>query len=182
MPKTILKESIRIILFASLISSLGGLALENIKTVFISLMPLVILFPALNDMIGDYGAILSSRFSTMLHKGEVKKQWWTPEVKKMFIQVMFVAIVTAFLSATIALAVSKYYGTAVTILFTLKIFAITVTDVLVLVMLLFFTSIYAGLHYFRKHEDPNNFLIPITTSIADLGNMVLLAILIILFF
>src|SRR3990167_2010559 len=53
-PKTIIKESIKILLFASIISSFGGLALENIKTIFISITPLIILLPILNDMIGDY--------------------------------------------------------------------------------------------------------------------------------
>src|SRR3989338_5827245 len=60
---TIIKESIKILLLASIISSVGGLALEHIKTVFISIMPLIILMPTLNDMIGDYGTIISSRFS-----------------------------------------------------------------------------------------------------------------------
>ena len=43
-------------------------------------------------------------------------------------------------------------------------------------------SIIAGLHFYRKGEDPNNFLIPITTSIADLSNMFILSILVVLFF
>lgn len=180
--KTILKESIRIIIFASIISSLGGLALENIKSIFISLMPLIILLPTLNDMIGDYGTIVSSTFSTMLHKGEVKKKWWTPEVQEMFMQIIIVAGITAFLSATIALAISKYYGAVIDAVFAFKVFFITIIDVMVLVCLLFITSIYAGLYYFNKKEDPNNFLIPITTSIADFGNMIVLTVLIILFF
>ena len=35
-PKTIVKESIKILLFASILSSVGGFALENIKEVFVS--------------------------------------------------------------------------------------------------------------------------------------------------
>src|SRR3989344_7341928 len=50
--KTIIKASIKILLLATIISSIGGFALENIKTAFISIVPLVILLPALNDMIG----------------------------------------------------------------------------------------------------------------------------------
>jgi cation transporter-like permease len=145
-------------------------------------MPLIILLPTLNDMIGDYGTIVSSTFSTMLHKGEVKKKWWTPEVQEMFMQIIIVAGITAFLSATIALAISKYYGAVIDAVFAFKVFFITIIDVMVLVCLLFITSIYAGLYYFNKKEDPNNFLIPITTSIADFGNMIVLTVLIILFF
>jgi len=36
-------------------------------------------------------------------------------------------------------------------------------------------------YYYKNNEDPNNFLIPITTSIADFGNMGILAVLIIIF-
>ena len=46
----------------------------------------------------------------------------------------------------------------------------------------FITAIVAGIYYYKKKEDPNNFLIPITTSVADLGNMVVLVALILLFF
>ncbi len=182
-PKTILKESIMIIIFASLVSSIGGLALEMIKPIFISMMPLVILLPTLNDLVGDYGTIVSSRFSTMLHKGEIKNTYWNNvHVKQLFVQIMIVAFITAVLSAATALCVSYVAGTAVDILFAAKIFVITIVDVIGLVALLFFTSIIAGIYYFKKKEDPNNFLIPITTSVADLGNMVFLALLVMLFF
>ena len=73
-PRTIIRESIRILLLASVISSFGGFALEDIKAIFIPIIPLVILLPTLNDMIGDYGTIVSCRFSTMLHEGKIKKK------------------------------------------------------------------------------------------------------------
>ncbi|MDO8625146.1 MAG: hypothetical protein Q7R47_03615, partial [Candidatus Diapherotrites archaeon] len=44
---TIIKESIKIVILASIISSFGGLALEQVKDVFISVAPLLILLPAL---------------------------------------------------------------------------------------------------------------------------------------
>lgn len=184
-PKTILKESIKIILLASIISSLGGLALEQIKQVFISMIPLVILLPTLNDMVGDYGTIVSSRFSTMLHKGEVKKKvLQNSELKKLFLQITITAFLTAVISAGAALGIAAFSesGRTFTALFAAKVFVITILDVMVLVALLFVTAIVAGLHYYKKKEDPNNFLIPITTSVADLGNMVVLAVLVVLFF
>lgn len=184
-PKTILKEGLKIIILASIISSIGGLALEQIKALFLTMLPLVILLPALNDMVGDYGSIIASRFSTMLHKGEVEKQWWKePQVKALFWQILIIAGITAVLCATIALALSKYTRAPllVTPLFALKIMLITLFDVLILVCVLFIVTVLAGIYIFKKNEDPNNFLIPITTSIADFGNMVVLAGLVLLFF
>ena len=71
-PRTIIRESVKVLLFASLISSFGGFALEHIKVVFASITPLIILLPVLNDMIGDYGIIMSSRLATMLHEKKIK--------------------------------------------------------------------------------------------------------------
>ncbi len=181
--KTIIKESIKILLLASLISSSGGVALEEIKFVFISILPLVILLPVLNDMLGNYGTIISSRFSTMLHEGKIKSNWFAnKEIAKLFVQIVVVALITAILSSVMALLVSKFSSYALTLEIINKIIAITLIDVAIIVSLLFFVSIMSGLYFFKKQEDPNNFLIPITTSIADFANMIGLFVLVLIFF
>lgn len=182
-PKTIIKESIKILLLASVVSALGGFTLEHIKLIFVSIMPLVILLPALNDMIGDYGAIVSSRFSTMLHEGKIKEKWWeNPELKKLAIQIFIIAILTTAFSIMISIAVSSFSGHPVSLETAEKICLIAIIDVVVLVSILFLTSIIAGLYFYKKNEDPNNFLIPIATSIADFGNMIILSVLIVVLF
>ncbi len=182
-PRTIIRESVLILLLASAVSSLGGFALERIKVTFISLMPLVVLLPALNDMIGDYGVIVSSRVSTMLHQGKMRKNWWLDkELRKLFLQILIIALITTVLSVLVAFFASKFSGYSTSIYTTLKIFFIAILDVLIIVNILFFTSLKAGWYLYKKEEDPNNFLIPITTSIADFGNMVLLWVLVRLLF
>ena len=115
--KTIIKESIKILVFASIISSFGGFAIENIKTVFVSIIPLVILLPTLNDMIGDYGTIISSRFSTMLHEGKVgKNPWKDKDVQELFVQIIAVAITMAILSAGAALIISNFSNYSISFL------------------------------------------------------------------
>ncbi len=182
-PKTIIKESIKILLLASIISSLGGLALEHIKGNLVAIIPLIILLPALNDMIGDYGSIVSGKFSTMLYKGEVKNDVFkTLKLKKLFFQIIIIGLITAILSTILALFAAYFTNNQFSSLVILKVFFIAILDTLILVSLLFFTAVFAGLYYFRKKEDPNNFLIPITTAIADFGNMAILALLIVLIF
>ena len=182
-PKTILKEGLKIMLLASFISLSGGLALEHVKTLFISIIPLVILMPTLNDMIGDYGSIVSSRFSTMLFEGKIKKEWYkNEELNTLFVQIIIISQITAILSATVSLIISWFSNYSLDFLTALKIYFIASLDVALLVIILFFVSVFAGLYYFGKQEDPNNFLIPITTSIADFGNMIILAFLIVLLF
>ena len=180
---TIIKESLKILLFASLISSLGGLALENMKQIFFSIIPLVILLPVLNDMVGDYGIIVSSRFTTLLHTGKVKGKWYkNNDLKKLFAQIFIISVITALISSFLALFLSAFYNYGLNIGIIFKIFLIAVMDVSILVSILSLISVFAGLYLYRHGEDPNNFLIPITTSIADFGNILVLAFLVLLFF
>lgn len=180
---TIIKESIKILLLASIISSLGGFALEEVKTLFLTLTPLIILLPTLNGMIGGYGTIISSKFSTMLHEGQLQMDWWQDkQLKKLFFQLLVISCVTTVVSTTLALLISSMTGTVLAGSFLWKIFLIALFDVVMLVSILFMVSLLVGKHIFEQGEDPNNFLIPITTAIADFGNMVILAFLIVVFF
>lgn len=181
--KRIIKESLKILIITSILSSFGGFALERIKVLFLAITPLVILLPALNDMVGNCSIIISSRFSEMLHEGKVQKKIMkTKEVKKLFFQILTVSFIAAILSSTIALIISHFSEGGMNLIFILKIFFIVIFDMLFLTTLLFFIVIFLGVRIYNKNEDPNNFLIPISTGIADFANMVLLMILILLLF
>jgi cation transporter-like permease len=143
----------------------------------------VILLPVLNDTIGGYGCIISSRFSTMLYEGKKVEKWWkSQELKKLFLQVLIISMLTTSLSSVIALTLSLFSDYAITFAVVLKILFMTLIDAFLLVMIMFISSIVIGLHYYKKNEDPNNFLIPIMTSLADFGNMIILSILVVLLF
>ncbi len=181
--RTIIRESIRILLLASILSSLGGLALEHIKGSLIIILPLIVLLPTMNDMIGDYGTIVSARFSTMLHERKIDGHWkQSKALKKLYFQLLLISFLTACLGAGMSLFISGMQNYSYTVEVIAKVFFIAIVDVILLVSILFLISIIAGLYFFRKNEDPNNFLIPITTSVADFGNMIILAVLILLLF
>lgn len=181
--KTIIKESIRILILASVISSLGGLALDRIEVLFLSIFPLVLLLPALNNMIGNYATVVSSRFSEMLYDGEVKEKWWkTPGLKKLFFQIFIMAIIAAVLSSLIAIGITYFSLEGITMALAIKVFAIVFIDMAILTNVLFLVAVFAGLHFYKKKEDPNNFLIPITTGVADFTNMIVLSVLIVILF
>ncbi|MEM5814278.1 MAG: hypothetical protein QXD77_00485, partial [Candidatus Aenigmatarchaeota archaeon] len=57
----IFKSSIKILIFASVLSSLGGIGLQSIRESFATVMPLIIVLPALTDMIGDFGTIAATK-------------------------------------------------------------------------------------------------------------------------
>ena len=72
---TIIKESFRIIIFAAILSSLGGIGLELINEKLIAILPLLIIFPALNNMIGNFGTIISANFTTLLFTNQLRARW-----------------------------------------------------------------------------------------------------------
>ena len=146
-------------------------------------MPLLILMPSLNTMIGSYGTIMSSRFTTLLHEGKIKNKWYkNEEMRQLIKQIFIIALIMSVLSSTIAFTISSLSGYELIPDVITKILLITIIDVILLVSIIVLVSTFAGLYIYHKKEDPNNFLIPITTSIADLGNLLLLAFLVSVFF
>ena len=181
--KTIIRESLKILLLASFFSSFGGAALERIKLAFVMIIPLTILLPTLNDMIGDFGTVISSRFSTMLHDGEIHiGDYFHPKLLKLIAQILLIALVAGTLSASLALLISVFHHVHLSFILIDKVFLITIIDVFVLISFLSGLAVVSGFYFFKKGEDPSNFLIPITTSVADFGNMLLLGLLVRLLF
>lgn len=182
--KTILKESIKILIFCAILGVFGGLAIERIKIIFVAIVPLVILMPILNDMIGDYGIIISSKFSTLLHKQlRLDKNYFkNQKVKKIFFDILFISFITAILAALSSLAASFFIGFSFDLIFIFKVIAISVIDTLILIIIMYIIAINYGTYIFRRKEDPSNYLIPVTTSIADFGNVIVLMLLVRVFF
>ena len=182
-PKTIIRESLKVLLFASLLSSVGGFAIESVRQLFLSVLPLLLMLPALNSLIGDFGIVLSSHFSTLLHEGRLRKGWKTnKELHTLFLQLIIVSLITTAASTLLAVVLAAAAGFPATVPIALKILSITLLDILLLAAVLFLFTVTAGLYFYHKKEDPNNFLIPLTTSVADFGNMLLLTALLLFFF
>lgn len=173
----ICRESFKVLIFASIISSVGGIGLQAIQDKLFIIIPLLILIPAINNLVGDFGTIISSKFTTMLYLSEVgrrKTQKFASFAHAVFAAALIAAVYTAFLSC--AVSYMKGYSVGADLL--VKIFVITILLTLLLVSVMFVLSTAIGFWVFKRGEDPNNFLIPITTSVADLCSMALLAMLV----
>ncbi|MEM4248038.1 MAG: magnesium transporter [Candidatus Nanoarchaeia archaeon] len=174
--KKIIKESVKVLIIASVISSVGGVGFEALKLKLAALIPLLIMIPALNDMIGDFGTIISSKFTTLLYQGKVPKKWWNSyELGDQFRIIAAIALFAAFYVGVVSVFVALLQGATINIIEALKVIAIAFMSTATLILVIFFISIIGGLWVHRKGEDPNNFLIPITTSVADFSSLVLFA-------
>ncbi len=179
----IIRESLRILILASIISSIGGIGMEAISSKLVVIIPLIILLPALNDMVGDFGCIVSSKFTTMLYLGKVGGKWWkSRHLRRLFLVIAFTSFLTSVFIGVAASIIAYWSGFSLTFEVFLKVLGIAVISNIILVSAIFCISIIGGLGIYGKNEDPNNFLIPITTSVADLLNLAIFAILVGMFF
>ena len=179
----IVKESLKILIMASIISSIGGIGMESISSRLVTIIPLLILLPALNDMVGDFGCIVSSKFTNMLYLGKVGNKWWrSRHLHTLFLVILSTSFITSVFIGVAASVIAYWSGFSLTLDVFLKVLSIAVLSNIILVTVIFTISIIGGLGIYHKNEDPNNFLIPIATSVADLLNLAIFAALVVMFF
>ncbi len=179
---SIVKQSIKILILASILSTIGGLWLEGIQQKLL-LTPLIILLPALNDMIGDFGTIIGSKFTTMLFLKKTGDKWWkSGHVHSLVVSVLSVAVISAVYIGLLSSAMSVLQGYQLSQIIAMKVLAISLLSTVLLIGLICIISFVGGLYIFKKGEDPNNFLVPITTSVADLGSLIIFSLLVVRFF
>lgn len=170
----IVKESVKVLILASILSSIGGISLQVIDKKLLFILPLLILLPGLNNMIGSFGTIMSSKFTTMLYLGKIKDRWWQSRELKTTIWILIaISIISAVYIGLLSNLIAFWKDFPITSILIAKIVVISLIATLMLVSLIILISIIAGFRIYKKNEDPDNFLIPITTSVADLGSMLI---------
>ncbi len=175
----IIKESLGVLILVSIISAFGGIGLQLVREKIFLILPLLILFPALNGMVGNFGAIFASRYTTLLYQKKIgKKKFMNKALKEIYLQVLKVSVIAAFYISTLSFVVSLMKDFDFSPILYAKILIITIITTIFLVTLMSFISIYAGNYFARKKEDPDNLLIPITTAVADFGAMIIFSLLI----
>ncbi len=168
------------LIIASLLSTLGGFGLESIKQNLFFLLPLLILMPALNDMTGDYGSIIASRFTTMLYLKHIKeKQWWRSHLlHRLLGEVLIIGTLSAVYITVLASVIAHFNGFDMHWDIFQRILLIALFTTWLLVLILFVVCVVGGFYVYKKKHDPDNYLIPLATSLADLGSMLVLTILV----
>lgn len=168
--KKIIFQSLPPLIIASSLSSLGGVSLTLVREKILLILPLLILFPALNNMVGDYGTILASKFTTWLYRGTIPSHWYLSKRLRILVKNIFlIALVYSFLIALFAILVGLFQGFPLSTPVVLKIIFVTMITATILVALLSGLIFSWGIILYRRGLDPDNYLIPFATAIADLG-------------
>lgn len=179
--KKIIKESFFVLALTAAIVLAGGVALKSVEDKFVVLIPFIIVLPALIDAAGDFSTIITARFTTALYEKKIKLKKWpffNKEVKHILRDSLPAAFILGLWLGVVTLIVSVYNGFTFNSIFFIKFFLVIILVILFIFYINFFIAILGGYYVYKKKGDPDDFLIPITTSLADFLGLVILAILI----
>ena len=165
--KTIVLQSIIVMLFAGMLSAMSGLLLEVNLNVLVAVPIVLTLVPAFLEEGGNIGNILSSRISTKLHTGQIDaKLSMDSEIKteiiNSYILAMFVFPVVSFLVFVLGSFIGIGGIALPKLLFTATVAGLLITTISII------TSIFISIISFRYKINPDNVTIPIITGIVDI--------------
>ena len=148
--------------------------------VLYSIPIILLLLPSLNALIGNISTILISRLTTHMFIGTLQPKIEVSDRLKedfvaLFITISLSLIFLLFLGYSIALL------TGLKIVNPLIVIIIIIITIFFLFISLFFLLFIFTVYLFKRGNDPNNFLIPFTTSLADFLTPLILIILIQIF-
>ena len=171
--KNILKESSPALVLAAAITLGAGLVL-NLNKNFLSILPgMLIIIPSFNLMSGAITSVLSSRISSALHLGLIRpKVHMTKTLDRNIIATVVISILSFLAFGFIAWFFNSALGVSTAGIweFSMIIFIAGFLSTMILSIL---SIIFSYLSY-SKGVDPDNWVIPILTSMGDFMGILLL--------
>lgn len=178
--KKILKESIIIVLLSSILGMFSGSILSTNQDILYTFPIILLILPALNSLTGDMATVLVSRLTTHLYIGTISPK--VSKSKRLFDDFLGL-LLTLLLSLTFLIIMGYGIGfiTRIQIINPFLIISIITVSVLILFGFMFILLFISSIILFKRGKDPNNFLIPFITSLADFLTPLLLIVFIQIF-
>ena len=159
---------------------ISGTLLSSNEEILYSIPIMLLIIPALNSLTGDISTVLVSRLTTHLYIGTL-----SPKIKiSERLKEDFYGLLITLLLSLVSLI---FLGYLVGVISGIKIinpilmsFIITLT-ILLIFFIMFITLFIGAIFLFKRGMDPNNFLIPFVTSLADFLTPLFLILFIIIF-
>jgi len=162
----IFKESIIIVVISSVMGLISGSLLSSNEELLYTIPILLLILPALNSLIGDISTVLVSRLTTHLYIGTLSPKIQKSERLKEDFYGLFITLLLSLVSLiSLGYVIGGISGIEIVNPFLMiLIISITVLLIFLIMFILLFTS---AIYLFKRGNDPNNFLIPFVTSLAD---------------
>jgi mgtE-like transporter len=159
-----IKESILTMVFVAFIVNITGAALGKISEVVGRRREIYTAYPALIDTIGDVGAVVGSTATTKLALGTLKSTFFS-------IKNHATEIVSVWAASLIMFSIYSVLSLLIQGIFTLSTFtrftSLLLTTNLMAASSIIIISFIVAILTFQKGLDPDNFVIPIESSLAD---------------
>lgn len=150
---------------ASSLSLIGGIGLEHISDRILPLVPLLIAIPSLNNLVGDYASIIAA------HTGDEKEG---KRVKRTVAKAIFKIIwinIFAIIALSVGGAVLRGYDFDSEFIWRFVIFVAGASILTVLFMFVIANVLDVILK--KRKINPDELLIPVVTSVADIVMLLL---------
>ncbi|NHJ20174.1 MAG: hypothetical protein EAX91_04460 [Candidatus Lokiarchaeota archaeon] len=164
--KKIFKESIIVVLISSVMGLFSGTLLSSNEQILASFPIILLVLPSLNSLTGNISTVLVSRLTSHLYLGTLSPKIKTSNRLK---QDFYGLLITILLSLAALISIGYIIGivTGIEIVNPLLIISILNVTVLILFGVMFVFLFIGSILLFRNGKDPNNYLIPIITSLSD---------------
>ena len=174
-----LRESLVMMLFVALMVTITGTIFREISNFAEDRKEIYTIYPALINMVSDVGSVVGSTATTKLALGLLSPSFSSIKnhAKNIF-SAWVPSLIIFTVLALISLAINQVFSLSSVLNFILIIWLSNVIAVIVIVFLSFSVSILT----FKRGLDPDNFVIPVETSLATIVTSIalLLALLLIM--
>jgi len=161
--KTI-KESLLTLVMATFIISVTGYILGKLGEVVGGRREIYVIYPALIDTMGDVGSIVGSTATTKLALGTIKPSFTSIKRHSTEIAGAWMASLTMFtLFSVISFLTQQGFPSSELLRFTVLLYFTNFPAVLSMVIIAYVVAMFT----YRRGWDPDNFVIPIESSLAD---------------
>lgn len=159
---------------ASALSLIGGIGLEAVSGKILPLIPLLIAIPGLNDLVGDYASIIAAHHGDPSENTRTKKQLLSAIFKVVGFNILFLVI--------LSVGLASWKGYVLEPMFLIKFAIFIATAVILAILIMFALAGTLELILKNKHINPDELLIPIITSLADIVMLLFVALAVITIF
>lgn len=165
--KKIFKESIIVVILSSLIGIITGTFLSEHDDLLYSFPIILLILPSLNSLVGNISTVLTSRLTSHLYIGSIQPKIRT---SNRLIQDFYGLFFTVILSMIALILIGYGIGiiSGIEIVNPFLVISLIIITVIFLFAFMFIVLFICSILLFKLGKDPNNYLIPITTSLLDL--------------
>lgn len=176
-----LKEAVFIILLSSVFGIVNGVILTSFRTEIEQIPSVLVLYPALIAILGDIGSILGSMETTKLALGYVSS--FSNVLRDVFVDLVSIEAAALIVHTIFAFVTQGIGWISQVPSDLLQLVQIAVLSNLFSFFFISVVSLIIATQTFRYGLDPDNFVIPLTSSLSDtISTLVLLVVLSLIIF